>query len=78
MGAHSSALLSENPQGIPNNLMPFIARVDNGELSKLGVFCGNYYIVDGTGVRDYIHIMDLVDGHLATLKYLLKFQGNDF
>ena len=75
MGAHSSALLGENPQGIPNNLIPFIARLDNGELSELGVFWRDYSIVDGTRERDYIHIMDLADGDLATLKYLLKSQG---
>ena len=75
VGAHSSALLGEDPQGIPNNLMPFIARVANGELSELSVFGSDYTTVDGTGVRDYIHVMDLAEGHLAALKYLPKSQG---
>ena len=75
VGAHSSALLGEDPQGIPNNLMPFIARVANGELAELSVFGSNYPTVDGTGVRDYIHVMDLADGHLAALQYLPTSQG---
>ena len=75
VGAHSSALLGEDPQGIPNNLMPFIARVANGELSEISVFGSDYTTVDGTGVRDYIHVMDLAEGHLAALKYLPKSQG---
>lgn len=74
-GAHSSALLGEDPQGIPNNLMPFIARVANGELAELSVFGSDYATVDGTGVRDYIHVMDLADGHLAALQHLPKSQG---
>ena len=75
VGAHSSALLGEDPQGIPNNLMPFIARVANGELAELSVFGSDYSTVDGTGVRDYIHVMDLAAGHLAALQYLPKSQG---
>ena len=75
VGAHSSALLGEDPQGIPNNLMPFIARVANGELAEVSVFGSDYSTVDGTGVRDYIHIMDLADGHLAALNRLPKSQG---
>jgi UDP-glucose 4-epimerase len=75
VGAHSSALLGEDPQGIPNNLMPFIARVANGELAELSVFGSDYSTVYGTGVRDYIHVMDLADGHLAALQYLPKSQG---
>ena len=75
VGAHSSALLGEDPQGIPNNLMPFIARVANGELAELSVFGSDYSTVDGTGVRDYIHFMDLAAGHHAALQYLPKSQG---
>lgn len=75
VGAHSSALLGEDPQGVPNNLMPFIARVANGELAELSVFGSDYATVDGTGVRDYIHVMDLADGHLAALQHFSKSQG---
>ena len=65
VGSHSSALLGESPRGIPNNLMPFIARVASGDLSKLNVFGNDYLTEDGTGVRDYIHVMDLAEGHLS-------------
>jgi UDP-glucose 4-epimerase len=75
VGAHASALLGENPQGVPNNLMPFISRVATGELSELKVFGKDYPTVDGTGVRDYIHIMDLAAGHLSAVGYLAKSKG---
>lgn len=70
VGAHSSGLLGESPRGIPNNLMPYIAKVASGELPALQVFGGDYPTPDGTGVRDYIHVMDLAEGHLAALKFL--------
>jgi UDP-glucose 4-epimerase len=70
VGAHESGLIGEDPSGIPNNLMPYIAQVAVGKLAKLSVFGNDYPTRDGTGVRDYIHVMDLADGHLAALKKL--------
>ncbi|EJO9874530.1 UDP-glucose 4-epimerase GalE [Vibrio vulnificus] len=67
VGAHKSGLLGEDPQGIPNNLLPFVAQVAVGRREKLGVFGDDYPTPDGTGVRDYIHVIDLADGHLAAL-----------
>lgn len=67
VGAHQSGLLGEDPQGIPNNLLPFVAQVAVGRRDKLGVFGKDYPTPDGTGVRDYIHVVDLADGHLAAL-----------
>ncbi|WP_218765322.1 UDP-glucose 4-epimerase GalE [Vibrio parahaemolyticus] len=68
VGAHPSGCMGEDPQGIPNNLMPFIAQVAVGRREKLAVFGSDYPTPDGTGVRDYIHVMDLADGHIAALK----------
>jgi len=68
VGAHPSGLIGEDPQGIPNNLMPYVAQVAVGRLAKLSVYGGDYPTVDGTGVRDYIHVMDLVEGHVAALR----------
>lgn len=68
VGAHQSGTMGEDPQGIPNNLMPFIAQVAVGRREKLSVFGDDYSTPDGTGVRDYIHVMDLADGHVAALK----------
>lgn len=68
VGAHQSGTMGEDPQGIPNNLMPFIAQVAVGRREKLSVFGDDYDTPDGTGVRDYIHVMDLADGHVAALK----------
>ncbi len=68
VGAHPSGSMGEDPQGIPNNLMPFIAQVAVGRREKLSVFGNDYNTPDGTGVRDYIHVMDLADGHIAALK----------
>lgn len=68
VGAHPSGTMGEDPQGIPNNLMPFIAQVAVGRREKLSVFGNDYPTKDGTGVRDYIHVMDLADGHVAALK----------
>ncbi|MCE4936606.1 UDP-glucose 4-epimerase GalE [Aliivibrio fischeri] len=68
VGAHPSGSMGEDPQGIPNNLMPFIAQVAVGRRESLSVFGNDYPTPDGTGVRDYIHVMDLADGHIAALK----------
>ena len=72
VGAHESGLIGEDPNGIPNNLMPFIARVAAGKLPQLNVFGNDYPTPDGTGVRDYIHVMDLAEGHLAALTHMHK------
>ena len=69
VGAHPSGHLGEDPQGIPNNLMPFIAQVAVGRRAALQIFGNNYPTPDGTGMRDYIHVMDLADGHLAALQH---------
>jgi len=70
IGAHESGLIGENPNGIPNNLMPYIAQVASGKLAQLSVFGADYPTVDGTGVRDYIHVVDLVKGHIKALEAL--------
>ena len=67
VGAHESGLIGEDPRGIPNNLMPFLARVAAGKLPCFNIFGGDYDTPDGTGVRDYIHVMDLAEGHLAAI-----------
>jgi UDP-glucose 4-epimerase len=69
VGAHESGLIGENPNGIPNNLMPYITQVAVGKLPRLTVFGDDYDTPDGTGVRDYIHVCDLADGHLAAIDY---------
>ena len=74
VGAHESGLIGEEPQGIPNNLMPYIVRVASGELEQLSVFGNDYDTPDGTGVRDYIHVVDLAKGHLKALEKLEKEQ----
>ncbi|MBR8189946.1 UDP-glucose 4-epimerase GalE [Burkholderia vietnamiensis] len=70
VGAHSSGLIGEDPAGIPNNLMPYVAQVAVGKLEKLRVFGSDYPTPDGTGVRDYIHVVDLAKGHIAALDTL--------
>jgi len=70
-GAHESGLIGEDPRGIPNNLMPFVAQVAVGKRPHLQVFGNDYDTVDGTGVRDYIHVVDLAEGHVGALRYLL-------
>lgn len=75
VGAHASGLLGEDPAGIPNNLMPFIAQVAVGRLPELSVFGADYPTPDGTGVRDYIHVVDLARGHLAALDALERQSG---
>ena len=71
-GAHPSGRIGEDPRGVPNNLFPYIARVAAGRLQKLRVWGSDYATPDGTGVRDYLHVMDLARGHLAALDYLAK------
>jgi UDP-glucose 4-epimerase len=75
VGAHRSGLIGEDPQGPPNNLMPYVAQVAVGRRDKLMVFGDDYPTVDGTGVRDYIHVMDLVEGHVAALALILGQEG---
>lgn len=75
IGAHESGLIGEDPSGIPNNLLPFITQVAIGKLEKLRVFGNDYPTHDGTGVRDYIHVVDLAKGHLAALHYLQSHEG---
>lgn len=70
VGAHESGLIGEAPNGLPNNLMPYVTQVAKGKLDSLKVFGNNYATVDGTGVRDYIHVMDLAEGHVAALENL--------
>lgn len=74
VGAHPSGDIGEDPRGIPNNLMPFVTQVAVGKREKLQVFGNDYETPDGTGVRDYIHVMDLADGHVAALRYLVDKQ----
>ena len=68
VGAHESGLIGEDPAGIPNNLMPFVSRVAIGSLERVGIFGDDYDTPDGTGLRDYIHVVDLADGHVAALE----------
>ena len=75
IGAHESGLIGENPSGIPNNLFPYIARVAAGVLPCLSVFGNDYDTPDGTGVRDYIHVVDLAQGHLKALDYAVAHKG---
>lgn len=75
MGAHESGLIGEDPNGVPSNLPPYISQVAVGKLKKLKIFGGDYPTHDGTGVRDYIHVMDLALGHLAALDYLNRESG---
>jgi len=75
VGAHESGLIGEDPQGIPNNLMPYITQVAIGRLDRLRIFGGDWPTCDGTGVRDYIHVMDLAEGHVAALVPLMQAPG---
>lgn len=75
VGAHESGQIGEDPNGIPNNLLPYIAQVAIGRLEKLGIFGDDYPTKDGTGVRDYIHVMDLAEGHLKALDHLPAISG---
>ena len=76
VGAHESGRIGEDPRGTPNNLMPFVAQVAVGRLPRLRVFGADYATIDGTGVRDYIHVVDLADGHVAALQRLLDRPGS--
>ena len=75
IGAHKSGLIGEDPKGIPNNLVPYIAQVSVGKLEKLGVFGNDYPTPDGTGVRDYIHVVDLAVGHVKAIEKLNSLEG---
>lgn len=75
IGAHESGMIGEDPEGIPNNLMPYISQVAIGRREKLGVFGNDYPTPDGTGVRDYIHVVDLAKGHIAALDYAKAHTG---
>ena len=72
VGAHSSGLIGEDPQGVPNNLMPYIAQVAVGKRESLNIWGNDYPTIDGTGVRDYIHVTDLAQGHIKTLEHLAQ------
>ena len=76
VGAHESGLIGEDPRGTPNNLMPYVAQVAVGRRARLSVFGGDYPTLDGTGVRDYIHVQDLAEGHVAALRHLLDTPGS--
>ena len=77
IGAHQSGLIGENPNGIPNNLMPYITQVAVGKLPRLGVFGNDYPTHDGTGVRDYIHVVDLAQGHVKAIEYAASHKGTE-
>lgn len=75
VGAHESGLLGEDPKGIPNNLMPYIQQVASGKLEKLNIFGNDYDTKDGTGIRDYIHVVDLAKGHVKAVQYAQEHRG---
>ena len=75
MGAHESGKIGEHPNGIPNNLMPYISQTAIGKRNHLNVFGNDYPTPDGTGVRDYIHVVDLAKGHVAAIQYLMSHTG---
>ncbi|MBQ3392171.1 MAG: UDP-glucose 4-epimerase GalE [Lachnospiraceae bacterium] len=75
VGAHESGLMGEDPKGIPNNLLPYVAQVASGKLEKIHVFGNDYDTPDGTGVRDYIHVCDLAEGHVSALKAFDRLDG---
>lgn len=75
IGAHKSGMLGENPNGIPNNLVPYIAQVASGKIKHLNVYGNDYDTIDGTGVRDYIHVHDLAKGHVCAIKYVMENTG---
>lgn len=77
IGAHESGQIGEDPRGIPNNLMPYITRVAIGRREKLSVYGSDYPTPDGTGVRDYIHVVDLAKGHVAAVKYAVSHTGSE-
>lgn len=75
VGAHESGMIGEDPSGIPNNLLPYITQVAVGKLPKLTIYGNDYPTVDGTGVRDYIHVMDLAEGHLRAIQHISNHKG---
>ena len=75
VGAHASGLIGEHPNGIPNNLMPYISQTAIGKRERLSVFGNDYDTPDGTGVRDYIHVVDLAKGHVAAVAYMCEHKG---
>nr|MBP9714621.1 UDP-glucose 4-epimerase GalE [Sterolibacterium sp.] len=77
VGAHASGLIGENPHGIPNNLLPYVAQVASGQRACLNVWGNDYPTPDGTGVRDYIHVVDLAEGHVAALAALARIQPGE-
>ena len=77
VGAHKSGLIGESPNGIPNNLMPYISQVAVGKLAQLSVYGNDYDTHDGTGVRDYIHVVDLAKGHACAVDYVVKHKGTE-
>ena len=77
IGAHESGRIGEDPNGIPNNLMPYITQVAAGRLKELGVFGNDYPTNDGTGVRDYIHVVDLAKGHVKAIEYSAEHKGTE-
>jgi UDP-glucose 4-epimerase len=77
IGAHPSGLIGEDPSGIPNNLMPYISQVAVGRRDHLNVFGNDYNTPDGTGVRDYIHVMDLAEGHVKAVEYAMIHTGEE-
>lgn len=77
VGAHISGLIGESPNGIPNNLMPYISQVAVGKLAQLSVYGNDYDTKDGTGVRDYIHVVDLAKGHACAVDYVVKHKGTE-
>jgi UDP-glucose 4-epimerase len=75
VGAHESGLIGEHPRGMPNNLMPYVCQVASGKLPHLNIFGDDYETKDGTGERDYIHVMDLAEGHVAALNFVNQHPG---
>ena len=78
IGAHNSGLIGENPKGIPNNVFPLINKVASGEIKKLKIFGNDWNTKDGTCIRDFIHVMDLAEGHILALEHLLKMKNSKF
>ena len=77
VGSHSSGLIGDDPSGVPNNLVPYLTKVVNGDLEQLSVFGDDYNTPDGTCIRDYIHVMDLAQAHIESLDYLIKSNNSE-
>lgn len=78
IGAHKSGLIGDNPEGIPTNLMPYIVKVATGELKKLNIYGNDYDTTDGTGIRDYIHVVDLANAHIKAIEWTFENKGIDY